>query len=100
MRLTPYAAASTYLSGIFDSTGGGATWTDAAWTGATPAGTAVVRSVRFGDSAVPDASWTPFTVVTGSIDSSARYLQYRLQLSSSSTSQTPVVNDVTINLKR
>jgi hypothetical protein len=100
MRLTPYAAASTYLSGIFDSNGGGATWIDAAWTGATPAGTAVVLSVRSGDSAVPDASWTPFTVVTGSIDTTARYLQYRLQLSSSSTGQTPVVNDVTINLKR
>ena len=80
--------------------GVGATWTGASWTGATPAGTAVVLSVRFGDSAVPDLSWTPFTIVTGSIDSNARYLQYRLQLSSSASGQTPVVNDVTIDLKR
>ena len=99
MRMTPYAAASAYLSGIFDATGT-ATWTTATWTGAAPAGTAVVLSVRSGDAAVPNATWTPFTVVTGPIDVTARYLQYRLQLSSTVSAQTPVVHDVAIDLKR
>ena len=99
MRLTPYAAASTYLSAILDASGS-AIWTTATWTGETPAGTAAVLSVRYGDSPVPDGTWTSFSVVTGSIDSTARYLQYRLQLSSSVPGQTPVVNDVTIDLKR
>jgi hypothetical protein len=99
MRLTPYAAASTYLSAIFDAAGP-ATWTTAAWTGATPAGTAVVLSVRTGNSPAPDATWTPFTAVTGPFDTTAGYLQYRLQLSSTAAGQTPMVNDVTIDLKR
>jgi hypothetical protein len=99
MRLTPYAAASTYLSSILDASGT-ANWTTAAWTGATPAGTAVVFSVRTGNSPAPDGTWTPFTVVTGPIDVSAGYLQYRLQLSSTAAAQTPLVNSVTIDLKR
>ena len=97
MRLTPYAAVSTYSSAILDASGT-ATWTTAAWTGATPAGTAVVLSVRTGDSPAPDASWTPFTVVTGPIDVTAGYLQYRLQLSSTRWRRPPLVNNVTIDL--
>jgi hypothetical protein len=99
MRLTPYAAASTYLSGIFDHAGG-ATWTAATITGATPAGTAVVLSVRSGNSPAPDATWTGFTTVTGPINVTNRYLQYRLQLTTSANGQTPVVHDVTIDLVR
>jgi hypothetical protein len=99
MRLTPYAAASTYLSAVFDASGP-ATWIGAAWTGATPAGTSVVLSVRTGNTPAPDATWTAFTVVTGPFDMPASYLQYRLQLSSSAAAQTPLVNDVTITLKR
>jgi hypothetical protein len=99
MRLTPYVASSTYLSAIFDASGS-ATWIAATMTGQTPAGTAAVLSVRYGNSPVPDVTWTSFSVVTGPIDSTARYLQYRLQLSSSVSGQTPVVNDVTVELKR
>ena len=60
MRMTPYAAASTYLSGIFDASAT-ATWIAATMSGETPAGTAVLLSVRYGDSPVPDGSWTAFT---------------------------------------
>jgi hypothetical protein len=55
---------------------------------------------RTGNSPAPDGTWTPFTVVTGPIDVSAGYLQYRLQLSSTAAAQTPLVNNVTIDLKR
>jgi hypothetical protein len=76
------------------------TWTTAGWSGTTPTGTAVVLSVRYGSTAVPDESWTAFTPVSGPIDAVGRYLQYRLQLSTTDTTQTPVVNDVTLNISR
>jgi hypothetical protein len=99
MRMTPYATASTFLSTIFDASAL-VTWTTAAWTGATPPGTAVDLRVRFGNTAVPDLSWTPFTIVSGPIVGVGRYLQYRVQMSTTDPRQTPVVNDVTLNLKR
>ena len=73
MRMTPYAAAATFSPVC--STLGVATWTAATITGATPAGTAVMLSVSYGNSPVPDASWTAFTPVTGAIDVISRYLQ-------------------------
>jgi hypothetical protein len=99
MRMTPYSAAATFVSGVFDAAAA-VTWTSAAWTGATPPGTAVTLSVRYGSTPVPDGSWTAFTPVTGAIDGVGRYLQYRLQLSSSEFTAAPVVNDVTVNFRR
>jgi hypothetical protein len=60
----------------------------------------VIVSVRYGNSPVPDDTWTPFTVVDGPLSASSRYLQYRLQLSSSDAARTPVVEDVTIRFSR
>ena len=100
MRLTPYASASTFTSAVFDAASA-ATWTSASWTGTTPAGTSVVLSVRSGDTATPDASWTTFgSTGNGTINVLARYLQDRLQLATTVPGQTPVVNDVTLRLSR
>jgi len=60
----------------------------------------VALSVRYGSTPAPDASWTAFAPVTGSINGVARYLQYRLQLATTDVAQTPVVNDVTLNVSR
>jgi hypothetical protein len=50
---------------------------------------------------VPDASWTAFTpAVNGAITGSSRYLQYRLDLSTTDVKQTPVVTDVTVGFTR
>ena len=58
-------------------------------------------NVRYGDTALPDASWTPFTpVVNGAITGSSRYLQYRLDLSTTDVKQTPVVTDVNVGFSR
>ena len=76
------------------------TWTTAGWTGTTPPGTGVTLSVRYADTPVPDATWTAFTPVTGPIDGVGRYLQYRLQLSTSNLIVAPVVHDVTVNIIR
>jgi hypothetical protein len=59
-----------------------------------------VVAVRTGDTATPDGSWTPFATVGASgsaIGQTGRYLQYRLQLSTTTGAQTPVVYEVTVN---
>jgi hypothetical protein len=105
LRVSPYASLqegpglATFTSGVFDASAV-VTWTTAAWTGATPAGTAVALAVRYGSTPTPDASWTLFTTVSGPINVVGRYLQYRLILSTTDVNQTPVVNDVTLNISR
>ena len=105
LRLTPYAseqdgaATATFTSAVFDASAL-VTWTTATWTGASPPGTAVALSVRYGNTAVPDASWTLFTPVSGPINGVGRYLQYRVQMSTTDPGQTPVVNAVTLTVSR
>ena len=99
LRLTPYAASGTFTSRVIDG-GGPTAWGAVTWTSEIPAGTSVVVQVRTGATATPDGSWTGFTTVGasgGSIGQTGRYVQYRLQLSTSDDRQTPVVRDVTLN---
>src|SRR5262249_61749310 len=100
LHLTPYTAASTFTSAVFDA-GGTVTWTNAVWHGSAPAGTGVVLSVRSGNTPVPDASWTAFAAAGsgGALRGTSRYLQYRLQLSTTDTTQTPSVNDVSVTFR-
>jgi hypothetical protein len=98
LRLTPYAASGTFTSRVID---GGATrnWVDASWTADVPAGTSITVSVRTGNTATPGSGWTAFTALPSSgspIGTSSRYLQYRVALSTSDTSQSPVLRDITV----
>jgi hypothetical protein len=98
VRMTPYAASGTFLSRVFDA-GSSVTWGTAAWTPEVPTGTSLVLSVRQGDTATPDGTWTPFVTLTGSgvtLGGSSRYLQYRAQLATTVPGQTPVLRDITI----
>ena len=97
MHLAPYAPASTFLSRIFDA-GTVVDWSNASYTAQTPTGTGVSISVRSGNVAIPDASWTAFTPVTdasASIALQGRYVQYQATLTTSSPSDTPALQDVT-----
>ena len=99
LRMTPYTSPSTFQSRVFDA-GSAAIWTTATWTATEPAGTSVVISVRRGDTAVPDASWTAFAPLAGSgaaIGGTSRYIQYRAVLTSSAAGQTPALSDVTLS---
>jgi hypothetical protein len=99
LRLTPYSAAGTFTSRVIDG-GGSTAWGAMTWTSEIPSGTAVVVEVRTGDTPIPDGSWTGFATLGGSgssIGQTGRYVQYRLQLSTSNPGQTPVVRDVTVN---
>ncbi|HJT30677.1 MAG TPA: N,N-dimethylformamidase beta subunit family domain-containing protein [Pirellulales bacterium] len=96
MRMAPYAASSTFVSRVFD---GGQTvnWGPVSWDDSTPAGTSIVISVRMGNTAAPDGSWTGWTTIASSgaiLDGSSRYIQYRAVLSTTDTSQTPALDDL------
>jgi hypothetical protein len=99
MRLTPYAASSTFLSRVFDA-GSPVSWLTVTWTSTLPSGTSLVLSVRQGNTPSPDNTWTSFATVPGSgatIGGTARYLQYKAQLVTTTAGQTPVLEDITIN---
>jgi hypothetical protein len=98
LRMTPYAAAGSFLSRVFDA-GSPATWGTASWVADLPAGTTLTLSVSRGATPLPDASWTPFAQIPASgsaIGGNARYLQYRIDLSTTDVRQTPVVRSVGI----
>src|SRR5207249_4012984 len=87
-----------FLSRVFDANGPVA-WGALAWTADTPAGTSLTMRVHTGNTPTPDATWTPFTGVGangGAIGTTARYVQYKADLTATDPSQTPVVYDVTI----
>jgi hypothetical protein len=100
LRMSPYAGSGTFDSRVFDAGAGQSTdWGALSWSATTPAGTGVTLSVRTGDTAIPDASWTAFSPIASSgddIPGSSRYLQYRVQLTTADPAQTPALSDVSI----
>jgi hypothetical protein len=73
-------------------------WSSLTTTADLPAGTAIAISVRMGNTATPDGSWTGWTAVPagGAISGSSRYIQYRATLTTSAPEQTPTLRDVTL----
>ncbi len=98
VRMSPYASPGTFTSRVFDG-GNGAQWQSLDATTTTPAGTSAAFETRSGESASPDGSWSSWQPVGagGAIASpSARRLQYRATLTSSSPDATPAVARVAI----
>jgi hypothetical protein len=99
LALTPYASTGTYLSRIFDA-GQAVTWSTLTWDANTPSGTSLAISVRMGNTPTPDATWTSFVPLAASpatIGGVSRYLQYQASLTTSDSTQTPQLLDVSIN---
>jgi methionine-rich copper-binding protein CopC len=98
-RLSSYPATGTFTSSVFDA-GAVANWLTASWNSTLPAGTSLVVETRSGSTATPDGSWSAWTAVStsgGSISSPAsRYFQYRVRLSTTDPTQTPVFLDFTL----
>jgi hypothetical protein len=102
LRLSPYAAAGTFASRVLDSGQAGSDWTAVQPANATPAGTQLGIETRSGDTASPDATWSAWQPLggLGSIASpDARYLQYRVALSTSDDTRTPVLEGVTVRFR-
>jgi len=63
-------------------------------------GTTIAMSVRTGNTAAPDATWTAFNAVAssgGAIAGTARYVQYRAVLTTADATRTAALNDVTLS---
>ena len=74
-------------------------WRAATWDADVPSGASVKISVRTGSTSAPDATWTPWVAVPSngaslaSLVRDSRYLQYRVDLTGTSTA-TPVVRSI------
>ncbi len=100
LDLYSYPASGTFTSRVFDAGDSRATWRSLIPTLDTPAGTGVSFAVRTGSTPTPDASWTGFQPVGSGGQLSGplgrRYLQYRATLTTTDSSATPFVEDVTL----
>jgi hypothetical protein len=97
VRVLSYPSSGTFTSGVFDATRI-ATWGNVSWTASVPAGTSMVIQVSSGNTATPDASWSAWNTVTsgGTIKApAARYLRYRVTFTTTNSTLTPVLNDIT-----
>ncbi len=97
IRMSPFAASGSFDSRIFDA-GQSVGWGTLSWTQTVPAGTGIALSVRTGNTASPDASWTSFApVANGSVvGTSSRFIQYRAALTTSNALSTPSLESVSI----
>ncbi len=98
IRMTPYSGSGSFTSAVFDA-GDVVLWQKVTTTSSVPSGTSMVVTYRRGDTPVPDASWTAFATVpsNGTISGSSRYVQFAIQISSSSTGKSPVIQDVRVS---
>ena len=93
-----YEASGTLVSSIFDA-GAPVSWQSISWTETKPANTNIIMAARTGNTPVPDDTWTDWAVVTnGGVipNPNSRYIQYKVALSTSNTSVSPILHDVTI----
>jgi hypothetical protein len=96
VRAVSYATSGTFTSTIFDATRA-ANWSTVTWSASVPAGTTLTVQVRYGNTATPDSTWSAWTSVSngGSVSAgSARYVQYRVILTTSNPTLTPVLNSI------
>ena len=97
LRLSPFATNGVFTSRVFDA-GSPKSWATVSWNAVVPPTTSLGMSVHFGDTPVPDASWTPFTSIPNSgtaVSATSRYVQYQANLTGTGT-DTPELHDVTI----
>lgn len=101
IRMTPYSGSGTFTSAVFDA-GDTVLWQKVTTASTVPSGTSMVITYRRGDTAAPDASWTAFATVPagGAIAGSSRYMQFAIQISTTSGAKSPVVQDVSVIYRR
>jgi hypothetical protein len=98
MRMSPYAAAGTFESRVFDALSV-VYWNSVSWKSVTPAGTSVMIGVRTGNTPTPDdGTWSAFVPIAapGPFSAEGRYVQYRAALATTDLDHTPALEDVII----
>jgi predicted ribosomally synthesized peptide with SipW-like signal peptide len=102
-RTNTYAAAGTIASQVLDTGIAGAKWDALFWGETLPANTDITFEVRASDTAfTKDAATPSWTFVGGTSPvtsglPSGRYLQWRATLTTSDTSKTPTLHEVTVD---
>ena len=100
MRMSPYPAAGSFTSRVFDA-GSTVGWQQLTADQVHPAATSTGFEVRSGNVAAPDASWSSFVPVSGgAINLTGRYLQYRASLQTTDSGLSPTLRSVTAQLRR
>jgi hypothetical protein len=101
-RGSAYHDLGNYFSPIFDSKENGTIWNEINWTEHLFLGTDITITTRTGNTIVPDTSWSDwsseYTNPDGSVITSprSRYIQYCANLSTSDTTISPELDEVTI----
>ncbi len=96
------ASSGAYSSSVFDA-GRRARWGAIAWDAETPPGTRIELTTRSGNRPAPDETWSawsaPYTVQRGAAiaSPSARYLQWKTELSHLKSDAAPVLRRVTVS---
>ena len=97
MRLSGYAAGGNQVSRVIDAHQM-VTWDRLTYQADIPAGTALRVLVRTGSISTPDATWSGWTEVGngGRVNAGSRYIQYRIDLSTSRSGSSPVLRGIAI----
>src|SRR5262249_20562091 len=97
IKMGPYTTSpGTFISRVFDASTT-RNWSAASWISTVRAGTTLSIAVRYGNTPVPDGTWTGFIPLGGSgsaLSGASRYLQYRAILANTDVTQTPTLNSI------
>jgi methionine-rich copper-binding protein CopC len=96
ITLSARAKTGTFVSHRMDAQAM-VTWDRGFWYGSVPAGATVKISVRTGSTATPDSTWSRWAPLTASGDrvvGDSRYIQYRVELTSSKGGKAPVLTAI------
>ncbi len=93
----PYVASGTFDSCPMDA-GTPVTWTTSTWNATVPGGTTLGLRTRTSNDLATWSAWSGQATASGAAvtSPSARYIQYRLELTTNSTTVSPIVDSVTI----
>jgi hypothetical protein len=96
ITLSSRASSGTFTSHVMDAQAM-VTWDRGFWYGRQPVGSTVKISVRTGSTLEPNSTWSKWAPLTGSGDrvvGDSRYIQYRVELSSSPGGTAPVLTAI------
>ncbi|HEX2971490.1 MAG TPA: DUF4082 domain-containing protein [Tepidisphaeraceae bacterium] len=100
VRAISYPGQGSFISAVFDA-GRSVTWQSGSWTADVPAGTSLRVEISSGDSADPeDGTWSAWNAVESGLPIAGqvgRYVRYRLQLTTSDSTKTPTVFDISFS---
>jgi hypothetical protein len=101
-RTKTYASPGTIASQVLDTGATGATWNQLSWSETLQTNTDITFEVRASDTSFAKDAGTPSWISVGGTSPvtsglpSGRYMQWRATLSTSDTSKTPTLHDVTV----